>query len=77
MWEKESLHYRNTVSIEMITQVFWIHQFLYIISVQRGWVEQFQLLHGDRNLSSCVKVQNSPDDVAGADGPLLNQIQQQ
>lgn len=42
-----------------------------------GEVEQFQLLHGDRNLSSCVKAQNSPDDVAGADGPLLNRIQQQ
>lgn len=39
-----------------------------------GEVEQFQLLHGDRNLSSCVKAQNSPDDVAGADGPLLNLI---
>lgn len=39
-------------------------------------MEQFQLLRGDKKLSSCVKVQNSLDDIARADGPLLNHIQQ-
>lgn len=40
-------------------------------------MKQFQILHGGRKLNSCVEVQSSPDDVAGTDGPLLNQIQQQ
>lgn len=52
MWEKESLHWRNSQYRNDRAIGFWIYHVLYIISVPRGWVEQFQLLHGARSFSS-------------------------